>query len=553
LRIDLNSALLPNIVRLRGEIERAGPEVAELARSSVQRMLGSDGILNVTNLYEVQDYAEQIAALLSSVAASGSENDAVRAAARLAPMLGSLGTLAGTNEQLQASQEFLRAVEVLKANAGRDAGIVPDRIAVLTRRQAATDQIAVVRSAATQLSVQVDQVKELATRTNTRAGEEARAEIDNARSLQIGLLVGALVIAALVLWLLVSRRIVHRIRSLTAAMAALADGDKSVKVPTGGAQELVQMAHTLEVFRAQALEKDRLEAEHAEQTARASAERRDARLSLADRLESTVRSIVEALSLSAATMQASAEGLSQSAERTSDRAQGVAAASDQANVNVETVATAAEQLSSSIAEIARQVATSAQIATDAVGQAQETSQTVADLAAGAAKIDDVVRLVADIAEQTNLLALNATIEAARAGDAGRGFAVVASEVKNLASQTSKATEDISAQIAAVRQSTDAAVSAIQGIITTIERIDQIATSIASAVEQQGAATAEIARNVQEAARGTHDVTRIIGEVRDAASDTGQSAADVRKAANDLADQSARLDREVTGFIGGIRG
>ncbi|MDX2104340.1 MAG: methyl-accepting chemotaxis protein [Alphaproteobacteria bacterium] len=552
LRVDINRNLLPVIVQAREEIERAAPQVAELTRLAVQRMLGEEGILRVTTIYEVQDLAEQIVALLGSIAASGTENESVRAAARLAQLIGSLTTLTSSHEQLSESQDVRAALEALRAAADREAGLAPARVIVVRTRAAANEQLAVVRDSATELTDQVERIAALAVETNRTAGSEARAAIEESRTYQSALLLAALVVSGLLVWLLVGRRVVARIAGLTNAMAALAAGDKTVVVPRGGAAELVAMADTLEVFRAQALENDRLAAERREMESRASSERREARLALADRLEHSVRGVVETLTRAAGSMQRSAEGLTTSAERTSQRAQSVAAASDQANVNVETVATAAEQLTASIAEISRQVATSAQIATDAVTQARDTSGTVADLAAGAARIDDVVRLVADIAEQTNLLALNATIEAARAGEAGRGFAVVASEVKNLASQTSKATDDISRQINDVRQSTEAAVGAIQGIITTIERIDRIAASIASAVEQQGAATAEIARNVQEAARGTHDVTRIIGEVSAAAGETGLNAAEVRTAANDLATGAATLDREVTSFIAGIR-
>jgi methyl-accepting chemotaxis protein len=266
-------------------------------------------------------------------------------------------------------------------------------------------------------------------------------------------------------------------------------------------------------------------------------------------LAGKVAEVVKSVAAASNELKSTAESMSATAEETSRQATTVAAASEQATTNVQTVASAAEELSSSIAEISRQVAESASIAGQAVDEAGRTNATVQSLAEAAQKIGQVVELINDIASQTNLLALNATIEAARAGEAGKGFAVVASEVKNLANQTAKATEEIAAQINEMQTTTNGAVGAIQGISGTIGRISEIATSIASAVEEQGAATQEIARNVQQAAAGTQDVSANIGGVTQAAGETGAGASQVLSAADELSRQSAQLQTEIDQFLG----
>jgi methyl-accepting chemotaxis protein len=273
---------------------------------------------------------------------------------------------------------------------------------------------------------------------------------------------------------------------------------------------------------------------------------------VAGRLEGAVGGVVDAVAATAGELQASAGTLQHLAQRTEERAQTVAAASTQASANVQTVAAAAEELAASVGEITRQVSDSARIAGGAVSRARETDATVQGLAEGARRIGDVVRLINDIAGQTNLLALNATIEAARAGEAGKGFAVVASEVKNLASQTAKATEEISAQIAAIQGDTQRAVAAIQGIAGVIEEIDRIAAAIAAAVEQQGAATAEIARNVQQAAAGTNEVSASIADVNAAVTETTGAVAALRGSAAGLARNGETLRQEVASFLGTLR-
>ncbi|MDP1724474.1 MAG: methyl-accepting chemotaxis protein [Alphaproteobacteria bacterium] len=273
---------------------------------------------------------------------------------------------------------------------------------------------------------------------------------------------------------------------------------------------------------------------------------------LANDFESSVKDVVGLVASSASQLKSSAEIMANNAEKTNHNSNIVAAASEQASANVQTVASAAEQLSHSIQEIARQVSQSTLICTKAVGQAKSTNTTIQFLANAVHKIGEVVNLITEIAGKTNLLALNATIEAARAGEAGRGFAVVASEVKDLANQTARATDEIAGQILSIQNSTNDAVKSIEIIGSVISELNDIATSISSAVDQQGAATKEIAMNVQQTAQGTQEVSSNIIEVSIAASETGNMASDVLIAADALTNQSSKLSEEVDRFLKEIK-
>ena len=281
-------------------------------------------------------------------------------------------------------------------------------------------------------------------------------------------------------------------------------------------------------------------------------ERRSERMRMAEQFETSVGSVVETVSAAASEMQSSAQAVSGTADQTSQQSSNVAAAAEQASANVQTVASAAEELSSSISEISRQVSQSTQIAGAAVAEVDGANAKVQGLAEAAQKIGEVVALITDIADQTNLLALNATIEAARAGEAGKGFAVVASEVKNLANATAKATEEISTQIGDIQGATQDAVGAIGSIGGIINQINEITSTIAAAVEEQGAATQEIARNVEQASQGTAEVSSNITQVTQAASETGSSATQILEAAGELGRQSDMLSGEVGNFLNTIR-
>jgi methyl-accepting chemotaxis protein len=367
---------------------------------------------------------------------------------------------------------------------------------------------------------------------------------------------GALLVAALALTLagfvIAYRRISTPLHALTGAMGRLAGHDLATDVPgTGRADEIGAMARAVEFFKQKMVEADALEAEQ-----RAQREQKERRQQA---IEAHIRSFDERVSASLKTLasasselQSTSKSMTATADDTSKKSVSVAAASEQASTNVQTVASAAEELSSSIAEISRQVAESTRVSGRAVEQVDSTNGQVRALSDAAQKIGDVVKLINGIAGQTNLLALNATIEAARAGEAGKGFAVVASEVKTLANQTAKATEEIAAQVDAIQGATGKAVAAIGGIGQTIGQVSQIATTIASAVEEQGAATQEIARNVQQAASGTQQVSTNIAAVTQATDSTGAACAQVLSAADELARLAEGLRAEVDGFIAQMR-
>ncbi|SDA28560.1 methyl-accepting chemotaxis protein [Methylobacterium sp. UNC378MF] len=368
-------------------------------------------------------------------------------------------------------------------------------------------------------------------------------------------LLAALVLAALSIAYGVYTIVVQVIRPLagmTATMTRLATGELEAPV-TGAARadEIGGMARAVQVFKAAMIAKR--DADAAAATENAAKMRRAQVLDDATRaFQIQVTQLTHSLSSAATEMEATAQTMSRTADQTAGQSMSVASAAEQTSANVQTVAAASEEMAASIGEIAQQVARSTAMAERAAADAAQSSTIVRGLAEGAEKIGAVVGLISGIAAQTNLLALNATIEAARAGEAGRGFAVVAGEVKELASQTARATETIAAQVTAIQGETREAVAAIQSIGATITELREIAVSVAAAMEEQGAATQEIVRNVTQAAQGTQSVTVSIGGVTQAASETGAASSQVLTAASELSRQSEQLGAEVSGFLATVR-
>lgn len=343
------------------------------------------------------------------------------------------------------------------------------------------------------------------------------------------------------------------IARLKSVMEAFANNDLKHDVPGANRRdELGDMARTVEVFKINALEVARMRSDQEATELRAVQQRKSDMHKLAGEFEGAVGEIIQTVSSAATELEASANSLTSTAGRTEQLSIAVSAAAEEASTNVQSVASASEEMSSSVNEISRQVQESARIAGDAVAQAEKTNARVNELSESAKKIGDVVKLISTIAEQTNLLALNATIEAARAGEAGRGFAVVASEVKALAEQTSKATGEIGQQITAIQTATEGSVMAIKEISTTIGRISEISSTIAAAVEEQGAATREISRNVQQAAQGTTEVASNIADVQRGSSETGSASSQVLSSAQSLSVESSRLKMEVQAFLATVR-
>ena len=403
-------------------------------------------------------------------------------------------------------------------------------------------------------------------------GQFAAARVQlavNAAGLLLSLAIGA--VGFLFAW----RRIATPISVMSQTLLTIADGRLDVAVPYDGrrdeigvmagatltlrdslvhmrAKEEEQHAADLHRIEERRLADERAVADKAAADAHNAAERGTEMRRLAAEFEAAVGGIVDTVAMTATQLETAAATLTKTAEMTQHMSGSVAAASEQASANVEAVASSTQEMTASVDEISRQVQESSRIAAEAVDQARETDGRINELSQAAARIGDVVKLISAVAEQTNLLALNATIEAARAGEAGKGFAVVAQEVKALAAQTAKATDEIASQVTGMQVATRESVAAIKGIGGTIGRISEIASTIAAAVEEQGAATGEIARNVEQAARGTTQVAANIVDVNRGASDTGSASAEVLTSAKALSGESARLKDQVDKFLSRVR-
>jgi methyl-accepting chemotaxis protein len=383
--------------------------------------------------------------------------------------------------------------------------------------------------------------------------EKAETDVKTFRLILICAAAGGLVLGVL-LALGFAHSLSKPISALAKSMLELAEGNFDVVLPgLRRNDEVGHVAGAVERFKALAAQKAREEAEATMARDQAIARQRKSDMhGIADGFEAVVGQIVRAVSSTSTELESSANALTDTAERASEKTTVVAKASEEASSNVQSVASATEQLSSSVNEISRQVQESARMASEAVGQARSTTERVSELSQAATRIGDVVELINAIAGQTNLLALNATIEAARAGAAGRGFAVVASEVKALAEQTAKATGEIGQQVSGIQAATQDSVTAIRQIHVTIERLSEVSSTIAAAIEEQGAATLEISRNVHQAALGIHQVSSNITDVQRGASETGLASSHVLQAARSLSSESERLKLEVEKFLDSVR-
>lgn len=361
------------------------------------------------------------------------------------------------------------------------------------------------------------------------------------------------VLLLLILAVFISRSLTRPQRELTAAMAAMAEGDLTVNAPgQDRGDEIGDMARMTAAFRDSMIDAERVKEAVAERETAQIERRRATQLSLSEAFENIVGGFIHAVNAASEELHVSAQSMAGMARASGAEASRAAEASEAAAASVGSMATSADQLNASITEIAQQVDASSRIADVATDKAAHTSQTVEALSAAANKIGEVVSLISDIAAQTNLLALNATIEAARAGEAGKGFAVVAAEVKSLATQTTNATGEIAAQIGSIQQATEVAVTSIADIRETIDRMSETSQSVAAAVSQQRIVTQGIATSASGASSSSSQVDRSIASVRGSALDTGNAAEQVVDAAQELGGQAATLQTEVEKFLATVR-
>jgi methyl-accepting chemotaxis protein len=364
---------------------------------------------------------------------------------------------------------------------------------------------------------------------------------------------GAAILIPLLMFVFYVRgNLLRRLAGLQQSMISLANGDLDASVPSGGSDEISAMGRAVDVFKENAIKVRDMQAEEERLNRERNEALRDELLSLADTLQGEVESAVNEIAALAQQLQGVSGQMTESAELVSGQSETVSQSAQEATGNVETVASATEQLSSSNAEINRQMAETTRISNEAANRAHHTNELVNSLSQSAGRIGEVIALITDIAEQTNLLALNATIEAARAGDAGKGFAVVAAEVKNLANQTEKATEEIATQITGIQKATGESVSAIGEIGSIIDSLNEIATTISAAVEEQGAATDEITRNVRGAADRTRAVSASIAEVANETGRTGQLSGEVLTTSQTASEKVDEMRTRISNILEDLR-
>ena len=553
--------------RNEAQMQKAENRGDDLARSGaggteVNRVLGAlfeNDYPVVEASLKLQALVNEMGAVARAYLAERDARDLAEIEERFVALNQTVGTYLDVMRARVESADGRRDLETLIAGFGSwrgqitgDAGLFSEHSARIQARQNLEAGLEKLEHSADETIALLKQIAAAADDFKQASDAQAEAAVSKATTTILALLGIATAVAGILVWVVV-RTVTNPIKAITGTMRKLADGDTSVAIPGAGrSDEIGDMAGAVQVFKDNALEKERLEAEQKEAEARAEQEKHRAMRELADRFEHEVGGIVEMVSSAATELQATSQQLSAAVEETEAQTSAAASGADQASGSVQTVASAAEELSAAIQEVNGQVSNAANKLQSTAQGARDAETQMDELLKSVGQIDEVVEQISDVAEQTNLFALNATIEAARAGEAGKGFAVVAQEVKSLANQTRKMTDNIASQLAAVKQASKSAVDGTRTIVGEVETINETTGAIAASVEQQTATTSEISRSATEAAKGTDAVSGNLGSVKEAAGHTAQASGSVSEAANDLAQQAEGLKSAVQSFLSEVR-
>ncbi|MCC9625854.1 methyl-accepting chemotaxis protein [Thalassospira sp. MA62] len=559
-----SSMLVPLTKMSDNQIASIAAKVNELRQNTDtqtrEQLLKNQGILvsltdiigERTPILQLSKLGGEIASSVYAAATTSDEMQLKIASVQIGGKLSAVEDLIDGFDNQKLKDFYSKLITEIKGFAAGDESIPTQRLAELALADQQSAMIAAAADAALTMENSVnDFVSNLQNDVDRSAATANEISVQGAYTMY-GVGAAAILIPILIFVVYVRGNILQRLAGLQKTMVSLASGDLDVKVPAKGNDEISAMARAVEVFKANALKVRDMQAEEERLNKERNEALRDELLTLADTLQGEVETAVNEIAALADQLQGVSGQMTQSAELVSGQSEGVSQSAQEATGNVETVAAATEQLSSSNAEINRQMAETTRISNSAAERAQQTNELVVSLSQSANRIGEVVALITDIAEQTNLLALNATIEAARAGDAGKGFAVVAQEVKNLANQTEKATEEISGQITGIQKATGDSVTAIEDIGSIIDSLNQIATTISAAVEEQGAATDEISRNVRNAADRTRAVSTSIADVAGETGKTGALSGEVLTTAQAASEKVSEMRSRITSILEDLR-
>lgn len=550
LQSDVLATVSPATVAARGEVQDAGRQLAKAIDAEISAVTRI-GLEELTALQDLIATVNLGRGLLGEIAVTPDLDRLAVLAESWAGLGERIRELAGRVAGEGANESPLVANARKLADTG--SGVIAARRSVLEAGRAADEARRGIQDGAAAVATAVGGLERAVEAQVNHASQAVAGVLDSGRLWLIGAALLSVLLGAAIGLLYVGRRVVTPLVDLGRAMAAISGGRLDAPVPAvASGDEIGAMARALVVFRDKAADAEQARADAEAERLRAGADRRAARLALADDFERGVSAVVGSLGEAADGMHRAAEDLSGIAGHTRSQSVAAARAADSALQDVQTVAAAAEQLSASIAEIGVQVSRANGVAATAVTEAAATNRTVRALEQSGQRIGDAIGMISLVAQQTKLLALNATIEAARAGEAGRGFTVVANEVKALAEQTERTTDGIVAQVGAVQEATLEAVRAIATIGGRIQEINGISAAISAAIEEQGAATQEIARCVQGAAASTAEASQTIVEVSDSAIRSGGSAEQVLRTAQALNEQAAALRRTLSGFLDTVR-